>query len=130
MEEFTRSEVERSGGQDVVQYRNEIMPLVYVNDIIGKGEESDHQEDRMPVVVYTRDGKSVGLVVDRIQDIVEESIQVKRSSSRRGIVGTVVVQGKVTDLMDVEGILRQVDPGSLGEVEPKALLEGGVPHER
>jgi len=130
LEEFTRSEVERSGGQDVVQYRNEIMPLVYVNQALnGQGAVSELERETLHAVVYTRDGKSVGLVVDRIQDIVEESIQVKRSSARRGIVGTVVVQGKVTDLMDVEGLIRETDNPNLEGPATRALIGEGAGHE-
>ena len=51
----------------------------------------------------------MALVVDQILDIVEESIVVKRSLTRKGVLGTIVVQEKVTDLIDMEGIVREID---------------------
>jgi two-component system chemotaxis sensor kinase CheA len=48
--------------------------------------------------------------VEQILDVVEESISVRSNSGREGIKGAVVVQGKVTDLLDVHGILRRADP--------------------
>jgi two-component system, chemotaxis family, sensor kinase CheA len=57
------------------------------------------------VVVYSEKGRSVGLVVDRILDIVEESFVVERQSRRQGIVGSAVIQNRVTDILDVPGLI-------------------------
>ena len=64
----------------------------------------------MQVVVYSEAGRSVGLVVSRINDIVHEALTVTRNSSRDGILGSAVIQDKVTDLLDVIGIIRAADP--------------------
>jgi two-component system chemotaxis sensor kinase CheA len=66
-------------------------------------------------IIYTRENRSVALVVDQILDIVEETITVKRSLTRKGILGTVVVQDKVTDMIDMEGIVREYDPAFFEE---------------
>jgi two-component system chemotaxis sensor kinase CheA len=109
LEEFRLSEIERSGEQDMVQYRGEIMPLIYLNKLFCAGKPVP-QSDPMQAVVYTNQGRSVGLVVDQIIDIVEESITVKRKAKRHGILGSVVLQNRVTDLVDVEGVIRDTDP--------------------
>lgn len=108
LEEFRLADIEKSGEQDMVQYRGEIMPLIYLNRIFGVGNPAVSR-DPMHAVVYTSRGHSVGFVVDQILDIVEEDITVKRSTKHHGILGTVVVQGRVTDLVDVEGIIRNAD---------------------
>ena len=109
LEEFKRSEVESSGHQDVVQYRGEIMPLIYLAKIFD-GDLDYLEKETMQAVVYTLNGRSVALVADKILDIVEESITVQRGSSHKGTLGTVVVQNLVTDLLDAEGIVRENDP--------------------
>ena len=109
LEEFRLSDVEQSGEQDMVQYRGEIMPLIYLNKLFCS-DKPVPQSDPMQAVVYTNQGRSVGFIVDQIIDIVEESITVKRSANRHGIVGTIVVQNRVTDLLDVEGVVRDADP--------------------
>ena len=50
------------------------------------------------------------LVVDRILDIVEDDVSVKATRSREGILGAAVIQGKVTDMLDVHAIIRRFDP--------------------
>lgn len=109
LEEFKRTDIEKSGKQDVVQYRGEIMPLICLSKIL-LGDASSDDKETLQAIVYTQNGRSVALVADKILDIVEESITVERSSNRKGTLGTVVVQGMITDLLDAEAIVRENDP--------------------
>jgi two-component system, chemotaxis family, sensor kinase CheA len=120
LEEFKRSEVERSGVQDVVQYRGEIMPLIYLSKTFN-GNQDYAERETMQAVVYTQNGKSVALVADKILDIVDETITVQRGSNRKGTLGTVVVQDLVTDLLDAEAIVRENDP-TFYEDQPLATV--------
>jgi two-component system, chemotaxis family, sensor kinase CheA len=125
LEEFKRSDVEQSGDQDVVQYRGEIMPLIYLGKYLNVGgaiQESDPNV-LMQAVVFTRNERSVGLVVRRIIDIVDENITVKRGANRVGVLGTIVVQDRVTDLLDIESIVNDADPSFLIETTDLALAE-------
>ena len=124
LEEFKRSEVEQSGEQDVVQYRGEIMPLVYLKKVLrGDSSQEAADTDLMQSIVFTKDGRSVGLVVERIVDIVEESVEVKRGANRPGVLGTIVVQDRVTDLLDIESVVASADPSFLVDTQSVALLE-------
>jgi len=109
LEEFKRSDIEKSGKQEVVQYRGEIMPLICLSEIL-LGEATSANKETLQAIVYTQNGRSVALVADKILDIVEENITVERGSNRKGTLGTVVVQGMVTDLLDAEAIVRENDP--------------------
>jgi two-component system chemotaxis sensor kinase CheA len=104
LEEFPRHLVERGSGQDVVQYRGEIMPLVDVAQALGV-PPGDTGSELMQVVVHTSGGRSVGLVVEEILDIVEEHVSTAAVASRRGLLGSAVVQGRVTDLLDIEAVI-------------------------
>ena len=116
LEEFPRSAVERSGSQQVVQYRGRIMPLVNISaavEVSGLAEEGAGSPAHSPlqVLVHSESGRSVGLVVDRILDIVEEEILVEKVGQRRGVLGSAVVQKRVTDLLDIHELLRLTQPG-------------------
>ena len=111
LEEFPRASVEYSGGNPVVRYRGQILPLVQVSDHLHpRGGSADELPDSMQVVVYSEKGRSVGLVVGRIDDIVNEVIEVKRHAFGNGILGSVVIQDCVTDLLDVLALIRAADP--------------------
>jgi two-component system chemotaxis sensor kinase CheA len=111
LEEFPSSMVEKAGDQEVVQYRGQILPLLRLSEIIHTYTSSATEtQDPLQVVVYSEHGRSVGLVVDRILDIVEETLSVQRRSSSHGLLGSAVIQQRVTDLLDVHGIIQSADP--------------------
>ncbi|WP_414662251.1 chemotaxis protein CheW [Horticoccus sp. 23ND18S-11] len=113
LEELPVASIERSGRREVVQYRGQIMPLIRVADYIGDEADADttgELPDFMQVVVYSEHGRSVGLVVSTISDIVHEALTAQRAATREGILGSAVIQHRVTDLLDVEGIIRAADP--------------------
>ena len=107
LEEFPRDTIEMSGDTQVVQYRGQIMPLIGLDDVLGNEVEGPGSElDLVQVVVFTHGGRSVGLVVDRIVDIVAEEIIEERKVDKPGISASAIIQGKVTELIDVEEIIR------------------------
>ena len=109
LEEFPRDRVERAGRRDVVQYRGEILPLIDLCEVLGGVTPMD-EAGPLQVVVYAEQGRSVGLVVRRILDIVEEAPALKHRATAHGLLGSTTIQGRVTDLLDVHGVIRAVDP--------------------
>ncbi|KYO54025.1 chemotaxis protein CheW [Tistrella mobilis] len=115
LEEIDLATVERSDGRPVVQYRGQIMPLVMVNE----GQELA-REGRQPVVVFTERNRTMGLVVDEIVDIVEDSFNVELRSRRDGLIGTAVIAGRTTDIVDVGYYLLRAT-GDWYEAEPRRI---------
>ena len=72
-------------------------------------------------MVYAGAGQPVGLVVDQILDIAEETIVTRSSASRPGVLFTAVVQGRVTEFLELEGIMRSVDPHFLEQPETSSV---------
>jgi len=118
LEEFELERIEQAGTQQVVQYRGELLPLIQVSSVLGGyAPRAREPHEKLQVVVYTKNGRSVGLLVDDILDIVHENITVQRESDRMGLLGSAVIQGKVTDLVDAEGVIRAVDPSFFAQTE-------------
>jgi two-component system chemotaxis sensor kinase CheA len=113
LEEFPASAIELAGAQEVMQYRGQIMPLIRLSRVVeGAGAaETTRNDARLQVVVYREADRSIGLVVDRIVDIVDEKLVVQTPATRRGVFGSSVVQKRVTDLIDVPRMVREVIPG-------------------
>ena len=125
LEELDRSVIERVGQQDVVQYRGEIMRLVPVpagRHATAESPRPSSQADTIHVLVFSKCGKSIGIVVDRILDIVDENVTVRRGGSREGVLGVGVLDGRVTEFLDVEELIRKADP-SFFEVEENAVVQ-------
>ena len=118
LEEFSRSAVETAAGRDVVQYRGQILPLIHLSAALpdrrerprgSDSPESETESEKIQVVVYTDQGRSVGLVVDRILDIAQEKVKTQNREGRQGTLGSMVVQGRVAELLDVKGIIQSAD---------------------
>ena len=119
LEEFPRHLLERVGKQNVVQYRNQIMPVMYLSAVFGSdsesadltpnglGERSPAADDKLPLVVVSIGSEhQVGLVVDRILDIVEQAIDIKGAATQAGISYCAVIQGQVTEILDVDSVIN------------------------
>jgi two-component system, chemotaxis family, sensor kinase CheA len=117
LEEFGADSVERSANQEVVQYRGQILPLLRLSSVLGHAGAAAGDGTPLQVVVYTEQGRSVGLVVDRILDIVEDVLDVKRSIGCDGLLGSAVIQQRVTDLLDVHGIIERAFPSFFTQAE-------------
>ena len=108
LEEFPSTKLERSGPHEVVQYRGEILPLVSLPKHFAGADLTDR--DMKQVIVFTENNRSVGLVVEQILDIVSEAITVQHQSTRAGVIGSAIIQQRVTDLLDVHAVVRATDP--------------------
>ncbi len=109
LEEIARSQVEKADGQDVVQYRQQIMPLLHVGQLLGIETEAS-REGPLQVVVHSDRGRSVGLVVDRIVDIVDSTVEITRPAQSDELLASAVIQQRVTDLLDAPALIRRADP--------------------
>jgi two-component system chemotaxis sensor kinase CheA len=114
LEEFPLHAIESAANREVVQYRGQIMPLIRVSAVLSGHRRSadDVVQKSLHVVVYSDQGRNVGLVVDRILDIVEESFVVQRQSGLKGVMGSAVIQKRVTDIVDVPGLIAAADGSS------------------
>ncbi len=110
LEQIDSDRIERSGDVDVVQYRDILLPLVRLADRIGV--PSAPVGSSMSVVVHEHDGHWVGIVAERIVDVVDAATTVSPVGRRRGVLGTVVVQDRVTDLVDVAQVVAAVGVGA------------------
>ena len=119
LEELAPERVERAGGREVVQYRGSILPLIRLDEDRPNGRRSLY-EGPLKVIVYSERGRSVGLVVDEILDVVEEVVRVEDAAAGRGLSGMAIIQGKVTDLLDVHAAIRRHDPAFFERKEAAA----------
>jgi two-component system chemotaxis sensor kinase CheA len=107
LESLRAEQVEHVGGREVVRYRGSILPLARLDRVLGAFSEP--REDLL-VVVYTRAGRSVGLVVDEILDIVDDDVTQHSDIEDVGLVGSTVIGERVTELLDVRAAVLAADP--------------------
>ena len=114
LEEFPVSQVEMSGRDWVTQYRGQILPLVRLNVVLEERRNKLRALQTLPaidsgpiqVLVLNHKGSSFGLVVERILDIIEDTAQMQSKASRPMVLYSVVIDSRVTELLDIPAILH------------------------
>lgn len=107
LEEIPRQMVELADGREVVQYRDHILPLIRLAEVLETEADAPALERPLQVVVYSEQDWSVGIVVDEIVDIVETVVQTDTAAQTPGVVGSAVIQQHVTDLIDLPALIRR-----------------------
>jgi two-component system chemotaxis sensor kinase CheA len=117
LEEMTTKNIERVGNLEVVQYHGEVLPLINVTCLLPErrilkrlSEAKALAEGRMHLVVYHHEGRRVGFRVDRLLDILDGRLEVQRPASRKGVLGSMILNGRATELLDVERMIESVVP--------------------
>ncbi|WP_119459854.1 chemotaxis protein CheW [Rhodospirillaceae bacterium SYSU D60014] len=112
LEEIDLATVERSNGVCVVQYRGQLMPLISIS--------ADHQigeTGKQPILVFSDRDRSMGLAVDAILDIVEDRLAVELSTDEPGRIGSAIIAGHATDIIDAGYYLTQAFRDWFGTAE-------------
>jgi two-component system chemotaxis sensor kinase CheA len=96
LEEIDAQKIELSNGRHMVQYRGHLMPLISMSETVRvKGEGAQ------PLLVFSDGSRSMALVVDEIVDIVEHNLNIQVASDNPGVLGSAVVRGQATEIIDV-----------------------------
>jgi two-component system chemotaxis sensor kinase CheA len=96
LEEIDAKKIELSNGRHLVQYRGHLMPLVRIDE-----QATIKSDGTQPLLVFSDGGRSMGLVVDEIVDIVDDYLDIQVASERPGILGSAVIKGEATEILDV-----------------------------
>lgn len=104
LENVQLDKIEHSGGQMMVQYRDTLMPLAPYSPSMEIGSTGEK-----PVLVFAEKNRLMGLIVDQIIDITEQSVDIQISATRPGILGSAIINGKATDVIDLAHFLSDID---------------------
>ncbi len=127
IESLEAGTIEHVGGRQVVQYRQHLMPLVPF-DASHKWKEKGQQE----ILVFSDNGRCMGLAVDQVVDIVRDRMAIELSSACPGLLGSAVIAGKAVDVVDVGHFLTQAftdwfEISAMHSVSRRALLVDDSP---
>ncbi len=102
LEEIDVNRIEFSNGRYLVQYRGQLMPLIPINNDV-KVKDRGLQS----LLVFSDDNRSMGLMVDEIVDIVDDTLNIEIGSNHPGVLGSAVIKSQATEVIDIEHYLPQ-----------------------
>jgi two-component system chemotaxis sensor kinase CheA len=103
LEEIDAGTIEWVGGRPLVQYRGRLMPLVPCDEAL------EIKRDGMQALVVFSDATfAMGLAVNEIVDIVDERLDIELVADRSDLVGSAVIRGRATEVVNVAHYLPLV----------------------
>jgi two-component system, chemotaxis family, sensor kinase CheA len=108
LEEIPSDRIEYAGGRPVVQYRGFLLPLVPASPAVTFTSGRSNA-----VIVFNEGSASFGIAVSEIRDIVDEIVNLELASTRPGVLGTAVIAGAATEVLDVSYYMERARRGSV-----------------
>ncbi|SPD72788.1 CheA2 [uncultured Desulfobacterium sp.] len=109
IEKIMRSQMEDVGGRKVLQYRGGTLPLFSIDQVAHVKPIKESEE--LLVVVFSVTGRAVGLMAMGPVDVMEVSVEFDESTIKQdGILGSAIIAGHTTLLVDVYGIVKILNP--------------------
>ncbi|MDD7794641.1 chemotaxis protein CheA [Clostridium sp. 'White wine YQ'] len=104
--DYKKDNVKQTNGKEVIIYRDEVIPLVRVNE---KLHIDSQEEGKKFVIIVKVGGKTVGLQVDSLagqQEVVIKPLGKSLESLKEYIGATILGDGLVTLILDVAALLQ------------------------
>jgi two-component system chemotaxis sensor kinase CheA len=106
LEEIPFERIESLGGSHVVQYRGGLLPLIPASPSVTFSSASTSS-----VIVFNEGSRSFGIAVTEIRDIVEDVLELEAVARRPGILGTAILAGAATEVLDVSYYMERARGG-------------------
>ncbi len=105
LEQRRASDIELASGHEVLPYRGRVMSLVRKQTLAGQNASDD---GNVTIVVHAAGDCLVGLVVDSVLDIVRPAEQLDCSQRQPGILGRVLIDSQITEVIDIRELARSI----------------------
>lgn len=102
LEEIDVGSIEYSRGVPVIQYRGDLMRVTKLDESYNLPEQGLQE-----MLVVTDGHNTMGLVVEEILDIVKTHLDTKISGGKDGYIGSMVINGKTCDVIDINYHFKQ-----------------------
>jgi two-component system chemotaxis sensor kinase CheA len=108
LEQIAHSRIETASGAPVTQYRGCLMRLLPMSGHL------DATRTEHAVLVFSDQNSQgeqrMGLIVDEIVDVVEERLNIELAHAKEGTLGTAIIAGRATDVIDTSYWLTKAEP--------------------
>lgn len=126
LEEVSASRVEYAGGMSVLHYRDAIVPLLSLSTLLDpRAFNTGATTEHLQVIIVQEREQHAAVIVDEILGIVDETITIRRTWHTSGLLGSAVIGGKVTDVVDHTALFNCTLTGYFPNRPDQRLLKEG-----
>lgn len=125
IEKIKATDIEDVGGKRVMKYRGATLPLCSIDEVamVKPLQESDN----LLVIVFILSGKEIGMLAMGPLDAIETTLEVDSITLKQsGIMGSSIINGHTTLLIDIFEIVRTLNPDWFEEYEAVQTAKGSA----
>ncbi len=124
IEKIKRSDIEELGGKRVMQYRGGSISLIAVDDVAMVQPIAEN--DDLLVIVFNIANQTVGLLAIGPIDALQINVTIDDVTlSQTGIMGSTIIEGQTTMLVDIHEIVQTLFPEWFEDNEVFEVVEEG-----
>jgi two-component system, chemotaxis family, sensor kinase CheA len=108
-ERIAKSEIQVSGERKVVTYRDSIMPIVNLTQVLDLNRnEEEWSDENMSTIVIQSESQLFGFVIKSIEDVHHVSDDIHSLLKNRvGLLGNLIIAGRTHAVIDVNAIIEK-----------------------
>jgi two-component system chemotaxis sensor kinase CheA len=119
IEKLMRARIKRLDGREMLEYEGEIIRAIDIAALyrresppaeVEAAESMDETASTMHVAFYASGGKTTALIVGPTVDIVRHSWELRGKAHRPYVQFTTMIDDHLVELLDVDGMIRSVEP--------------------
>lgn len=106
--------IEKTATGEILQYRGEVITVLRWSDLLGEAAKQDDKDEEVYCLILSdgdpNSGKRMCLQVDDVEDIIEVAMDIKKATDNPLFLGTTVIQGIATEVVNVFEVVQRADP--------------------
>ncbi len=109
LDKIKASEIQISGGKEIIIYKDEVIPIIRLENYLSVQGISDQKEYN--ILFFTERGKTCGILCSKIWGTLETTLEIEEGIyTQPGILGHRVIDGKTVLFLDIYKIIEMYDP--------------------
>ncbi len=94
----------------MIHYQDHLLPVVKFEGNWTMDDVHANRDVKAPMLIFNDHGHAVGIVIDEILTIIEEKMDIELTHQKDGSLGTSIIGGKTTSIVDCEYYLKKAFP--------------------
>ena len=126
IDKIKTSDIERVRDQEFIQLRGKSCRLIRLENYLDVSMPEEVDQENLFVIVPRKGDGVVGIVATRIVDVLESELHIDEESMKMDcVLGSQIIDGKMTIFIDLFELLARVDPEQFGQTQ-EVLLDREV----
>lgn len=106
VENIPRTEIQRVGHKEYINYRGQALPLVRLHDHLDVGMSIEEPE-QVKIIIPNLGGDAAGIVTNQVIDAREVDLKVDESTIRgQGLIGSAILDEEIVLVVDTYGLME------------------------